>query len=119
MATTIQFKRSTAARLTELNLVFADGEPVVEYDTKKMKVGDGVTHWNDLPYFGSNDDIIFISTFSQLPFVGKTNCLYSVMDEKTLYQWNSSESKYEPLNMGGGSFNPNEIKLINGGNANG
>jgi hypothetical protein len=27
------------------------GEPGVEIDTKKFKIGDGATHWNDLEYF--------------------------------------------------------------------
>ena len=93
------------------------GQAGFEYDTKKMKVGDGITPWRDLPYI--NEEFCSVNTFSDLPYVGNINMIYRVIDEKTLYQWNSSESKYEPLNMGGGSFNPNEIKLINGGNANG
>jgi major tropism determinant Mtd-like protein len=33
------------------NPVLADGEPGFEVDTLRWKVGDGVTAWNDLPYF--------------------------------------------------------------------
>lgn len=118
MATsTIQFKRGTAARWVELNLVLAAGEPGFEYDTKKMKIGDGVTAWNDLPYIGSND-ACFVDDFSQLPAVGDVNRIYKVNNEKTLYQWNATESKYESLSSGG-SFTPSEINLIYGGTANG
>lgn len=40
----------TAALWASRNPVLAFRELGVETDTKKMKVGDGVTHWNDLPY---------------------------------------------------------------------
>jgi len=40
-----------------------------------------------------------------------------VSNEKTLYQWNATDSKYEPLTSGEG-FDPSNIKLINGGKAN-
>lgn len=50
MPTTMQQKRGTSARWTELNPILLDGEIGVESNTKKMKVGDGVTHWNNLEY---------------------------------------------------------------------
>lgn len=117
MATsTIQIKRGTAARWVELNLVLAAGEPGFEYDTKKMKIGDGVTAWNDLPYIG--DDVCFVAEYSQLPVIGDPNRIYKVSNEKTIYQWNATDSKYESLSSGE-SFSPSEINLIYGGTANG
>jgi hypothetical protein len=50
--------------------------------------------------------------------VGDEIMIYRVKSEKTLYQWNATEAKYEPLNNGDG-FDPSKINLINGGNANG
>lgn len=47
--TTFKFKRGTAARWKELNLVLAEGEPGWAIDTYTLKIGDGVTPWNDLP----------------------------------------------------------------------
>lgn len=118
MATsTIQFKRGTAARWIELNLVLAAGEPGFESDTKKMKIGDGTTAWRDLPYIGSND-IYSVETASELPTAGDVNRIYKVNNEKSLYQWNATEEKYETLSSGS-SFNPSDINLIHGGNANG
>lgn len=111
---TLQLKRGTAARWFELNIVLAAGEPGFEYDTKKLKIGDGVTAWNNLPYIGEGDIYTALS-FSELPTFGNSQCLYRVVDTKTLYQWNSITNKYEALN----AFNPNEITLICGGNANG
>ncbi len=32
------------------NPILRDGEPGYEKDTRLMKIGDGLTAWNDLPY---------------------------------------------------------------------
>ena len=47
--TTFKFKRGTAARWAELNLVLEQGEPGWAIDTYVLKIGDGVTPQNDLP----------------------------------------------------------------------
>lgn len=52
----IEFKRGTAARWTEINLVLGIGEPGWEKDTNKWKIGDGITAWNDLDYMGYTPD---------------------------------------------------------------
>lgn len=48
--TTIKFKRGIASRWTEANPVLAEGEPGFESDTGKLKIGNGITTWEDLPY---------------------------------------------------------------------
>jgi hypothetical protein len=111
----LQVKRGPAARWMELNPILAAGEPGFEYDTKKLKIGDGNTAWCDLPYIGS-EEVFCTETYTGLPSVGDANCIYKVGDEKALYQWNATESKYESLSNGGG-FDPSKINLINGGNA--
>lgn len=50
MAIRIQFRRSTAAQWTNANPTLAQGELALELDTRKFKIGDGVTPWNSLPY---------------------------------------------------------------------
>lgn len=45
-----QFRRGTAAEWVTKNPVLDEGEPGVEEDTKKIKIGDGETAWNDLAY---------------------------------------------------------------------
>lgn len=40
----------TAANWTALNPVLALNEPGIETDTRKQKIGDGVTAWNSLAY---------------------------------------------------------------------
>jgi hypothetical protein len=58
---TIQFKRGKKevleARLVEGDLgIPKASEPIHEYDTGKLKFGDGVTAYIDLPYFGEKGE---------------------------------------------------------------
>ena len=48
---TIKFRRATGAQWSDANPILADGEMGVELDTKYFKLGDGITHWNELSYF--------------------------------------------------------------------
>lgn len=50
----LQFKRGTASAFKKKNPILAYGEPAFEKDTNKMKVGNGVTQYNDLPYIGDH-----------------------------------------------------------------
>lgn len=47
----IQVRRGKAAFWTDENPVLFLGEPGYESDTRKLKFGDGATHWRELPYF--------------------------------------------------------------------
>lgn len=48
----LQLRRDTAANWTTANPLLLIGEVGLETDTGQMKVGDGATAWNDLPYGG-------------------------------------------------------------------
>jgi hypothetical protein len=48
--TKIKIRRGTAVTWTSVDPVLAEGEPGYEIDTRKLKFGDGVTRWSDLPY---------------------------------------------------------------------
>lgn len=50
MATQIQLRRGTASAWTSANPTLAEGEAGYETDTRKVKIGDGSTVWNSLPY---------------------------------------------------------------------
>ena len=50
MSTTIKLKRDTANNWTTNNPTLAIGEPGVEVDTFRFKIGDGVRDWHTLPY---------------------------------------------------------------------
>jgi hypothetical protein len=51
-------KNATAAEWEKTNYILGPGEPGVEINTHKMKLGDGHTPWNKLEYIqGSSDSI--------------------------------------------------------------
>jgi hypothetical protein len=50
----LQLKRGTAAAFYNVNPILLNGQPGFEYDTNKLKIGDGRTHWRDLPYIGDH-----------------------------------------------------------------
>ena len=51
VTTTLQFRRGKAATWAAKNPILSSGEPGFEKDTYKLKIGDGVTPWNELKYF--------------------------------------------------------------------
>lgn len=114
---TLQLKRGTSSRWAELNLVLEAGEPGFVTDLNRLKIGDGITPWNELPYVGDHS-IINAQTHYDFPSIGAMNVLYKAEAEKTIYQWNPTELKYEALNTptSGGVL---DIDVINGGGADG
>ncbi|CAB4242138.1 hypothetical protein UFOVP222_26 [uncultured Caudovirales phage] len=63
--TSIQLKRGLASAWVSNNPVLLAGEAGFEIDTNKMKVGNGIDAWNDLPYVndylateGNNDNTL-------------------------------------------------------------
>lgn len=115
MATTIKFKRGQSSSWTSLNLTLAPGEPGFELDTGRLKIGDGATPWNDLPYLGEDGSgVVSLSYSEDFPPIGDPRIIYKAEEEKKLYQWNAKTSSYELLNEAGGMP---DINIINGGNA--
>jgi hypothetical protein len=55
MANKIQLRRDTAAAWYDENPKLSQGEPGVEIDTGKLKIGDGIALWRALPYVNSTD----------------------------------------------------------------
>jgi len=51
--TVIKFKRGLSVSWETQNPILAAGEAGVEIDTGQLKVGDGSTPWNSLPYTGT------------------------------------------------------------------
>jgi hypothetical protein len=48
----IQLKRGKSSSWTTLNPVLSPGEPGFEIDTGKVKIGNGIDEWVELPYLG-------------------------------------------------------------------
>lgn len=56
--TTFLLRRGQSSAWASVNPVLMAGEPAFELDTNKLKVGDGITPYNDLPYIaGENYNI--------------------------------------------------------------
>ena len=54
MAYRIQIRRDTSSSWSNENPILSQGELGLETDTGKLKIGDGVHAWNDLPYFAGD-----------------------------------------------------------------
>ncbi len=52
-----RLRGGTAANLAAVNPIPAKREPLVEWDTGNIKIGDGATPWNDLPYAGQHTEL--------------------------------------------------------------
>lgn len=61
----IKNRRDTKEVFEKNNPLLYDGELCIEQDTNKLKCGDGVTRYIDLPYIGGN-----LPTGSVIPFAG-------------------------------------------------
>ena len=72
MSTVIQQRRGTAAQWTAANTLLSSGELGFETDTKKLKVGDGVTTWNLLAYWSGGAADMFIAVYDT-NFDGRVN----------------------------------------------
>jgi len=79
MAVRFQLRRDTAANWISANSVLALGEPGVETDTLKVKVGDGSTAWNSLGYSITKD-------FADLTNTPTTLAAYGITDALSLVQ---------------------------------
>ena len=111
---TFKLKRGTEARWAEVNPILQSGEPGFVYDTNRLKIGDGIRAWNDLPYIDGKSAVVNYSTHSDFPLMGDPNVIYKASNELSLYQFNSQTNSYEKLSDGKGIDN---ITIINGGEA--
>ncbi len=79
MADIIKFKRGKSTTWKTKNLLLLDGEPGFEIDTLRLKIGDGKTKWNDLPYQDqNNENVVNARVFAELPSIGQENVIYKV-----------------------------------------
>ena len=116
--TIFQFKKGTAARWKAVNPVLAAGEPGFVVDENRMKIGDGNTAWNDLPYMGESS-VVNAATHYDFPSIGRENVIYKAESEKKLYQWNAEGLKYDEVCEAEVTGDLANIKIIHGGDADG
>jgi hypothetical protein len=112
----IQFKRGTSARWSELNLVLEAGQPGFAIDENRLKIGDGTTPWNELPYIGESN-VVNAQTHYDFPSIGRENVIYKAETEKCIYQWSTTSLRYELLGSTEISGDLSNIEIIHGGGA--
>lgn len=116
--TTFQLRRGKSAVWEKNNPILAAGEPGFVIDKNLLKIGDGVTAWNELPYLGGEGGGVFnAKTHYEFPSIGSIDVIYKAEDERKIYQWNSDKLKYEVLSEI--EITLQDLEMIHGGNANG
>ena len=112
--TIFKLKRATAARWAELNPILEQGEPGFVYDSNRLKIGDGKTPWNNLPYIDGKTEVANFDYREEFPVIGYENIIYKATKEQSLYQFNMDTYEYEKLSDGRGI---DDITIITGGRA--
>lgn len=90
-------KRDSAAAFAAANTLLLEGEWALELDTRKMKIGDGVTAWNDLGYFAGsstgaeigNLHVYHSGTFTTSSGAGTQKVPLDTVAEDTLGIWDA------------------------------
>lgn len=107
--TKIQLRRDTAANWSTNNPTPSAGEPCFETDTGRLKIGDGITAYNSLPYQGGTSDIAVTTDTAQTISGQKT-----FTNDIVLSQWNSSVSPIREGHIDLSNGNQNQIIAAEG-----
>lgn len=86
----MNFMRGSKEKWEKLNPILEDGQPGLERPNEdsestefKLKIGDGVTPWNSLPYIGGNTDPeIIIKVINSLDSDSTTDALSAYMGKE-------------------------------------
>lgn len=102
----IQFLRGPKSKVEASNKVLADGQPLYEKDTHKLKVGDGSTAAKSLPYIKVDTDSALSST-STNPVQNKVinNALSGKANSSHTHKASDITSGVIPLDRGGTGSN--------------
>jgi hypothetical protein len=63
----LKLRRDTSSKWASINPVLSEGEPAVELDTGRIKIGDGITSWNDLGFLRSTEMIEHVNSVNPHP----------------------------------------------------
>lgn len=102
----IQFLRGPKSKVEASNKVLADGQPLYEKDTHKLKIGDGSTAAKSLPYIKVDTDSALSST-STNPVQNKVinNALSGKANSSHTHKASDITSGVIPLDRGGTGSN--------------
>ena len=94
----IQLRGGTAAVLASENPLLSRREIMCEVDTGKIKIGDGVNNWNDLPYAGGdNSSSIEFPASDDNAYVIKNGSFVPVVQVAAPSEWEPTIDTVEPL----------------------
>lgn len=97
----IQLRHDTAANWTSVNPVLLEGEVGIETDTKKQKIGDGSTPWNNLAYDLGSTALQRLDADGQpvakYLLVDNTKTAHSASADLSSYINDSTSANYEVL----------------------
>lgn len=96
--TKIQLRRDTAANWSTNNPTPSAGEPCFETDTGKLKIGDGITAYNSLPYQGGTSDTA-VTTDTAQTISGKKTFTNDIV----INPWNSDVSRETHIDLTNGN----------------
>ena len=97
----IKLRRALASEWSGVNPILLSGEPGVELDTFKLKIGDGFKTWNELPYIAGdagtsvNNAILIVDV---LPSSGNEQSLYKISSTQKIYYWDINNNSFVCLN---------------------
>lgn len=99
----IKLRRDTAANWSNPsnNPILASGEPGYETDTGKLKIGNGSTVWNSLPYFDDQESVLSAVTQDIIP------------DQDNTYDLGSPSNQWRDIYVSNGSIYLGDVKLSN------
>lgn len=100
--TKIQLRRDTAANWSTNNPTPSAGEPCFETDTGKLKIGDGITDYNSLPYQGGTSDTAVTTDTAQT-----ISGLKTFTNDINISQWTSGSSSIRETHIDLSSGNMN------------
>lgn len=107
--TKIQLRRDTAANWSTNNPTPSAGEPCFETDTGKLKIGDGITAYNSLPYQGGTSDTA-VTTDTAQTISGKKTFTNDIV----LNQWNLNVSPTRETHIDLSNGDQNDFISANG-----
>ena len=99
----IKLRRALASEWEGVNPILLAGEPGMELDTFKLKIGNGILNWNELPYIadGAGNTLIYnaIKVIEELPATGEEQSFYKVASTQKLYYWDDVNEAFICLNV--------------------
>ena len=112
---TFLLKQGTLAEWAANDPVLQRGEPGVEYDTGRMKLGDGLAQWSALPYFTPGNSLNNITNTGPTGGVLYANYAGNIVNDSLIWTGRTLKTS-RPGNVNSIDFGFNNNRLLISGN---